>query len=58
MRRRDYPGGAWSGPLATTETISYGVLNYSFAAFLLVLWPGRLLRPARARTLRVTLTDG
>jgi MFS family permease len=34
-RRRDYPGWPMVWALAVTETISYGVLYYSFAAFLL-----------------------
>lgn len=34
-RRRDYPGWRMVWALAVTETISYGVLYYSFAAFLL-----------------------
>src|ERR1035438_8250259 len=35
LRRRDYPGWRMVWALAVTETISYGVLYYSFAAFLL-----------------------
>ncbi len=35
VRRRDYPGWRMVWALAVTETISYGVLYYSFAAFLL-----------------------
>ena len=35
MRRRDYPGWHMVWALGFTETISYGVLFYSFAAFLL-----------------------
>jgi hypothetical protein len=35
VRRRDYPGWRMIWALAVTETISYGVLYYSFAAFLL-----------------------
>jgi hypothetical protein len=35
VRRRDYPGWRTVCALAVTETISYGVLYYSFAAFLL-----------------------
>ena len=34
MRRRDYPGWRMVWALAATETISYGVLYYAFAAFL------------------------
>ena len=34
-RRRGYPGWRMVRALAVTETISYGVLYYSFAAFLL-----------------------
>lgn len=35
VRRRDYPGWHMVWGLAVTETISYGVPYYSFAAFLL-----------------------
>ncbi len=35
MRRRDYPGWRMVWALGVTETISYGVLFYSFSAFLL-----------------------
>ncbi len=35
MRRIDYPGWRMVWALAVTETVSYGVLYYSFAAFLL-----------------------
>ncbi len=35
MRRVEYPGRRMVWALAVTETISYGVLYYSFAAFLL-----------------------
>ena len=35
VRRRGYPGWRMVWALAVTETISYGVLYYSFAAFLL-----------------------
>ncbi|HEX2819184.1 MAG TPA: MFS transporter [Streptosporangiaceae bacterium] len=35
VRRRDYPGWRMVWALAVTETISYGILYYSFAAFLL-----------------------
>ena len=34
MRRRDYPGWRMVWALAATETVSYGVLYYAFAAFL------------------------
>ena len=34
MRRRDYPGWRIVWALAVTETVSYGVLYYAFAAFL------------------------
>lgn len=34
MRRRGYPGWRMVWALAVTETVSYGVLYYSFAAFL------------------------
>ena len=34
MRRRDYPGWRMVWALAVTETVSYGVLYYAFAAFL------------------------
>ena len=34
MRRRHYPGWRMVWALAATETVSYGVLYYAFAAFL------------------------
>ena len=34
MRRRDFPGWRMVWALAVTETVSYGVLYYSFAVFL------------------------
>ena len=37
MRRRRYPGWRMVWALAATETISYGVLYYTFAAFLPVM---------------------
>ena len=40
MRRRGYPGWHMVWALAVTETISYGVLYYSFAAFLLPMQQG------------------
>ncbi len=40
MRRRGYPGWRMVWALAVTETISYGVLYYSFAAFLLPMQQG------------------
>ena len=39
-RRRGYPGWRMVWALAVTETISYGVLYYSFAAFLLPMQHG------------------
>jgi sugar phosphate permease len=39
-RRRGYPGWRMAWALAVTETISYGVLYYSFAAFLLPMRHG------------------
>ena len=40
MRRIDYPGWRMVWALAVTETVSYGVLYYSFAAFLLPMQHG------------------
>jgi hypothetical protein len=37
MRCRDYPGWQMVWALAATETVSYGILCFSFAAFLLLM---------------------